>query len=87
MRFIAYAQGVGAKMFLPREPLATHGTGEGPLSSVTAKVPLHNSLLLGRVRAEGTLMQFDWNQQAVTCGMEEAVKKNLLGRYQVHKLH
>ena len=63
----SYTEGVAAKVLLPCEPLATHGTGEGPLSCVATDVSLHDSLLLGSVRAERTLVEFHWHYQNITC--------------------
>ena len=48
-------------MLLPGEPLATDGAGEGPLSRVAADVSRQNALLLGRVRAKRTLVEFYWH--------------------------
>lgn len=67
MKLSSYAEGVAAKVLLPREPLAAHAAGEGPLSGVTADVPLHDALLLGRVRAERTLVEFHRHYQTITC--------------------
>lgn len=67
MNSSSYAEGVAAKVLLPGEPLAAHAAGEGPLSGVTADVPLHDPLLLGRVRAERTLVEFHRHHQTVTC--------------------
>lgn len=63
----SYAEGVAAEVLLPREAFATHGTGEGSLAGVGADVSLHDSLLLGRVRAERALVEFNWYYQAITC--------------------
>lgn len=67
MKLSSYAEGVAAKVLLPGEPLAAHAAGEGPLSGVTANVPLHDALLLGRVRAERTLVELHRHHQAITC--------------------
>lgn len=58
---------MAAKVLLSREPLATHGTWEGPLSCVATDVSLHDSLLLGSVRAEWALVEFHWHYQTITC--------------------
>lgn len=67
----SYIEGVAAKVLLPREPLATHGTGEGPLSCVAADVSLHDSLLLGGVRTEWALVEFHLHYQTVACRRRE----------------
>lgn len=59
---------MAAEVFLPCEPLATHGTGEGSLSCVTTNVSLHDALLLGSVRAERALVEF---HQTITCRRRE----------------
>lgn len=67
MKISTYAEGVATKVLLPGEPLAAHAAGKGPLSGVTADVPLHDPLLLGRVRAEWTLVEFHRHHQTITC--------------------
>lgn len=67
MKWSSYAKSVAAKVLLPGEPLAAHAAGKGPLSGVTANVPLHDPLLLGRVRAERTLVEFHRHHQTITC--------------------
>lgn len=77
MKSSSYAEGVTTQVLLPRESLATHGAGKGPLSCVTADVPLHDSLLFGRVRAERTLVEFHRHYQAITCrGRERSTVEN-----------
>lgn len=75
MKLSPYAEGMAAKVLLPGESLATHAAGEGPLPCVTTNVPLHDSLLLGSVRAERTLVEFYRHYQTITCRGCERVKK------------
>lgn len=63
----SYTKCVGPEMLLSCEPLATHGTREGPLSGVAADVSLHDSFLLGSVWTERALVEFYWNYQAIAC--------------------
>lgn len=63
----SYTEGMAAKMLLSCKPLATHGTGEGPLSCVATDVSLHDALLLGSIRAERALVEFHWHYQAIAC--------------------
>lgn len=63
----SYTVGVAAQVLLSCEPLATHGAGKGPLSCVATDVSLHDSLLLGSVRAERAFVEFHWHYQTITC--------------------
>ncbi len=72
---------MAAKVLLSREPLATHGTGEGSLSCVATDVSLHDSLLLGSVRAEWALVEFHWHYQTIACrGRERPTAQIYLNR-------
>lgn len=61
-----YTQGMAPKVLLSCEPLATGLTGVWPLTSVRSDVPLEDTLLLGSVRAERTLVELDGDHQHVT---------------------
>lgn len=75
-------------MLLSCEPLATHGTGEGSLSCVAADVSLHDSFLLGSVRTEWALVEFDWHYQTITCrGRERATGQINLSRTALQIVH